>query len=44
MADYKHGDMDTKVQTQTYDGFINVTKKSVIVILGILVFMAIFTT
>ncbi|MFK7878109.1 MAG: aa3-type cytochrome c oxidase subunit IV [Paracoccaceae bacterium] len=43
MADHKHGEMDTKVQEQTFDGFMNFTKWSVICILGILVFMAIFT-
>lgn len=44
MADHKHGEMDTKVHEKTFDGFMAWTKWSVIVILGILVFMAIFAS
>ncbi len=44
MAEHKHGEMDISVQEKTFDGFINFTKWSVIVILAILVFMAIFTS
>ncbi len=44
MADHKHGEMDTKVQTDTFDGFMNVMKLMTIIILGILIFMAIFTS
>ncbi|MBM2291898.1 aa3-type cytochrome c oxidase subunit IV [Sulfitobacter pseudonitzschiae] len=42
MADYKHGEMDTKVQEATFNGFMAWTKWSVIVILAVLVLMAIF--
>ncbi len=42
MADHKHGDMEIKDQEKTFDGFMAWTKWSVIVILGILVFMAVF--
>lgn len=42
MADYKHGEMDIKVQEKTFDGFMKFTTWAVIVILGILVFLAIF--
>lgn len=42
MADYKHGEMDTKVQEDTFNGFMAWTKWSVIVILAVLVLMAIF--
>jgi hypothetical protein len=42
MADYKHGDMDIKVQTNTFNGFIKIVTWSVVVILGILVYLAIF--
>ncbi|ASM73261.1 MULTISPECIES: aa3-type cytochrome c oxidase subunit IV [Roseobacteraceae] len=42
MADHKHGEMDTKVQEATFNGFIAWTKWSVIVILASLIFMAIF--
>lgn len=44
MADHKHGEMDTKVQEKTYDGFMKFTTWSVIVILVIIVGMAIFIT
>lgn len=43
MADHEHGTMDTKVQEKVFSGFISFTTKSVIVILAILIFMAIFT-
>ena len=42
MAEHKHGEMDIKAQTETFDGFMKFTTWSVVVILGILVFMAIF--
>ena len=42
MADHKHGDMDIKVQEKTFDGFMNFTQWSVIIILALLVLMAIF--
>ena len=44
MSDHKHGEMEIDVQEKTFDGFVNFTKWSVIVILGILVFMAIFAS
>ncbi|MDG1471036.1 aa3-type cytochrome c oxidase subunit IV [Pseudosulfitobacter sp. SM2401] len=42
MSDHKHGEMDIKVQTSTFDGFIKFATWSCVVIIGILVFMAIF--
>ena len=42
MADHDHGSMDTTSQQKTFDGFMSFVAKSVIVILAILVFMAIF--
>lgn len=42
MAEHKHGEMDTTVQTETFDGFVKFVTWSVIVILAIVVFMAIF--
>lgn len=42
MAKHEHGSMDTKPQEKTFDGFMNWVKWSSIVIIGILVFMAIF--
>lgn len=41
MAEHKHGEMDTSVQEKTFDGFINITKWSVIAIIVTLVFIAI---
>lgn len=42
--EHKHGTMDTTVQEKTFDGFMNFTMKTCMVILAIVVFMAIFTT
>ncbi|MCL6282842.1 aa3-type cytochrome c oxidase subunit IV [Ruegeria sp. 2012CJ41-6] len=44
MADHKHGEMDIKDQTATFDGFVKFTTWTVIVILAILVFLAVFAT
>jgi len=44
MAEHKHGSMDYKVQEKTFDGFVNFTKWSIIVILVTLVLMAMFLT
>lgn len=44
MAEHKHGEMDIEVQEKTFDGFMRFTTRSVIVILAIIVFMAIFIT
>ena len=44
MAEHKHGDMDTKSNEKTFDGFVKFTTWSVIVILVIIVGMAIFVT
>ncbi len=42
MAEHEHGSMDTKVQEDTFNGFMSWVTNSVIVILAILVVMAIF--
>jgi hypothetical protein len=42
MAEHKHGEMDIKVQTQTFDGFMKFTTWTVVVIIGVLLFLAIF--
>lgn len=44
MSDYKHGEMDTSVQEKTFDGFVKFVTWSVVVIIGILLFMAVFTS
>jgi hypothetical protein len=40
MADYKHGEMDTKVQEATFHGFTTMVRRAVIIVLCILIFMA----
>lgn len=42
MADHKHGEMDTTSQEKTYDGFIKFTTYSVVAIVGLFLFMAVF--
>lgn len=42
MADYIHGEMDTKTQEKTFDGFMKFTTRAVIAIIGLFIFMAIF--
>ena len=37
---HKHGSMDVKNHEKTFAGFVNFTKWAVIVIVGILIFMA----
>lgn len=44
MAEYKHGSMDIKTQEQMFAAFMKFMTRSVIVILAILVFLAIFAT
>ncbi|MBU2981876.1 aa3-type cytochrome c oxidase subunit IV [Lentibacter algarum] len=41
MSDHKHGEMDIKVQEQTFDGFIKFMTRSTIVIIVALVVIAI---
>jgi hypothetical protein len=40
MAEHKHGSIDTKVQEETFNGFISWTVKISLLSIGILVFMA----
>lgn len=42
MAEHKNGEMDITTQTETFNGFMKFTTWSVVVILGVLVFLAIF--
>ena len=39
-AKHQHGEMDTRVQEKTFEGFINILAKSTVVCIVILVFMA----
>ncbi len=40
MAEHKHGEMNVEVQEKTFAGFVTFTIRSVIAIIGILLFMA----
>lgn len=42
MEDHKHGDMNVDTHEKTFSGFIKFTMYSVYVILGILIFLALF--
>ncbi|WP_299969840.1 aa3-type cytochrome c oxidase subunit IV [uncultured Roseobacter sp.] len=44
MADHKHGEMNVETQEKTFDGFMQWTTRTVIVIIAIIVLMAIFIT
>ena len=40
MASHKHGEMDITTQEKTFEGFVKMTVRAVIVILLLLVFLA----
>lgn len=42
MAEHEHGSMKTDTQQKTFDGFMTFVTRAVIVIIGILLFMAVF--
>lgn len=44
MSDHKHGEMDISDHEKTFDGFVKFTTYSVVVIIGILVFLALVGT
>ena len=44
MAEHKHGEMDVEVQEKTFEGFMQWTIKTVIVIFAILLFLLIFAS
>jgi aa3 type cytochrome c oxidase subunit IV len=44
MAEHKHGSMNIETQEKTFFGFINFVKWSIIVILAVVVFLAIFAS
>lgn len=44
MAEYKHGSMDITDQEKTFSGFISFVIKTVVVILGLVILMAIFNS
>ncbi|MGB5866179.1 MAG: aa3-type cytochrome c oxidase subunit IV [Sulfitobacter sp.] len=42
MAEHEHGKMNSETHEKTFNGFVSFVTKTVIVIIGILLFMAIF--
>ena len=40
MAEHKHGEMDITAQEKTFDGFVKLTIRAVIVIILTLIFLA----
>lgn len=40
MSEHKHGEMDTKVQEKTFEGFIKFSTWGACISIGILIFMA----
>lgn len=44
MAEHKHGEMNTDVQENTFDGFIKMVTWGAGISAGILIFLAIFNT
>lgn len=44
MAEHKHGSMDITTQEKAFEGFINFTIRTVIVILFLVILMAIFNS
>lgn len=44
MAEHKHGEMNTDVQKSTFDGFIKFGTWSTVVVIGVLIFMAVFAS
>ncbi|MDK3017232.1 aa3-type cytochrome c oxidase subunit IV [Pseudodonghicola flavimaris] len=44
MADFKQGEMDITEQTKTFDGFVKFTTYSVVFLIFLALFMAVFLT
>lgn len=44
MEEHKHGSMDVSEQEKTFEGFVKFTTYSVIAIIGILIFLALFNS
>jgi aa3 type cytochrome c oxidase subunit IV len=44
MSDHKHGEMDTKANEKTFEGFMQLTTRTVILIIVLLIGMAIFVS
>ncbi|ABG32906.1 aa3-type cytochrome c oxidase subunit IV [Roseobacter denitrificans] len=44
MAEHKHGEMDIEAQEKTFDGFMRWSMRTVIAIIVLIIWMAIFIT
>lgn len=44
MADHKPGSMDITEQEKTFDGFMKLTVRMVVVIFAVLIFLAVFNS
>jgi hypothetical protein len=44
MADFKHGTMDITAQTKTYEGFVKFVARSIVALVVIALFLAVFMT
>lgn len=42
MAEHEHGTMNSEAQEKTFDGFVKFVSRASIVIIGILLFLALF--
>lgn len=42
MAEHEHGDMNSDAQEKTFEGFVKFVGRACMVIIGILLFMAVF--
>jgi hypothetical protein len=42
MAEHEHGSMNSDTQQKTFDGFMSFVTRTVVVIVGILLFLAVF--
>lgn len=42
MAEHEHGTMNSDVQEKTFNGFVTFVTRATLVIIGILLFMAVF--
>lgn len=44
MAEYKHGEMDITTQTETFNGFVKFVTWSVVVLIFVALFLAVFAS
>ena len=44
MAEYKHGEMDISVQTETFNGFVKFVSWAVVALIVVALFLAVFAS